>query len=298
VGVILVPVESVEEFKVSISNQTSDFNNSSGMLVQLVTKRASNEYHGYLYIFYFDTVLGAANSWSNNHTPVATVYTHHFQPPRSFWRSLWRTGLVQGIPGREMVFLFQLRGPAVSQRRAVHRKKRAIGCDARRRDSGSQCSPDQLTLRRAGKLTLHVATAEGSELRPLGESIDVGGAADWSRDGQWIVTGATDANSAGIFKIPVSGCIPVRLATGQASNPVWSPAGNLIAYARENVGFYPPLLAVRADGTPVKLPSIEVLREGVRVRFLPDGSGLIYMQGPASAQNLWLLDLATMKSGN
>ena len=161
-------------------------------------------------------------------------------------------------------------------------------------------SPDgervAIPLRRSGKFTLHVATAEGNELRPLGESIDISGAADWSRDGQWIVTGGTDAQSAGVFKIPVSGGIPVRLTTGEASNPVWSPAGNLIVYAGKNVGFFAPLLAVRPDGTPVKLPSIELLREGVRVRFLPNGSGLVYLQGLPSAQNLWLLDLATMKT--
>ena len=153
-----------------------------------------------------------------------------------------------------------------------------------------------IALRRSGKLTLHTATAEGNELRPLGESIDISGAADWSRDGQWIVTGGTDTNSPGIFKIPVSGGMPVRLATGKASNPVWSPAGDLIVYSGENVGFYAPLLAVRPDGTPVKLPLIEVLREGVRVRFLPNGSGLVYMQGLPSEQNLRLLDLATMKT--
>ena len=153
-----------------------------------------------------------------------------------------------------------------------------------------------IALPRSGKLTLHLATAEGNELRPLGESIDISGAADWSRDGQWIVAGGTDTHSPGVFKIPVSGGMPVRLTTGLASNPVWSPAGDLIVYAGENVGFYAPLLAVRPDGTPVKLPSIQVLREGVRVRFLPDASGLVYMQGPPSAQNLWLLDLATMKT--
>jgi Carboxypeptidase regulatory-like domain len=70
-GVIPTPVESIEEFKVSTSNQTSDFNNSSGMQVQLVTKRGSNRYHGSLYMFYFDTTLGAANSWTNNHTPFS-----------------------------------------------------------------------------------------------------------------------------------------------------------------------------------------------------------------------------------
>jgi Tol biopolymer transport system component len=153
-----------------------------------------------------------------------------------------------------------------------------------------------IALRRGGKLTLHLATAEGNELRPLGESIDISGAADWSSDGKWIVTGGTDTHSPGVFKIPVNGGIPVRLTTGEASNPVWSPAGDLIVYAGQNVGFFAPLLAVRPDGTPVKLPSIEVLREGVRVRFLPNGSGLVYMQGLPSAQTLWLLDLATMTS--
>jgi Tol biopolymer transport system component len=153
-----------------------------------------------------------------------------------------------------------------------------------------------IALRRGGKLTLHLATAEGTELRPVAESIDISGAADWSRDGQWIVTGGTDAHSPGVFKIPVTGGAPVRLTTGEASNPVWSPSGNLIVYAGQNVGFFAPLLAVRSDGTPVMLPSIEVLREGVRARFLPSGSGLVYMQGLPSEQSLWLLDLATMKS--
>jgi Tol biopolymer transport system component len=145
-------------------------------------------------------------------------------------------------------------------------------------------------------LTLHLATAEGSELRPLAESRNISGAADWSRDGQWIVTGGTDTRGPGVFKIPVGGGMPVRLTNGEASNPVWSPAGNLIVYAGENVGFFAPLLAVRPDGTPVKLPSIEVLREGVRARFLPNGSGLVYLQGLPSAQNFWVLNLATMKT--
>jgi len=153
-----------------------------------------------------------------------------------------------------------------------------------------------ISLRRNGKLTLHLATSEGSQLQPLAESIDTRGAADWSPDGQWIVTGGTVTDSPGVFKIPVNGGKPVRLTTGQASNPVWSPAGNLIVYAGENVGFFSPLLAVRPDGTPVKLPSIEVLREGIRARFLPDGSGLVHMKGLLSEQSFWLLDLATMKS--
>ncbi|MGA2198090.1 MAG: carboxypeptidase-like regulatory domain-containing protein, partial [Bryobacteraceae bacterium] len=68
-GVIPTPIESIEEFKVSVSNQTSDFNNSSGAQIQMVTKRGTNQFHGAAYGWYFDTKVGSANSWSNNHTP-------------------------------------------------------------------------------------------------------------------------------------------------------------------------------------------------------------------------------------
>ena len=58
-----------------------------------------------------------------------------------------------------------------------------------------------------------------------------------------------------------------------------------------------PLLAVHADGTPAKLPEINVQREGERARFLPDGTGLVYMLGSTLAgQDFWLLDLGTMRS--
>jgi len=89
---------------------------------------------------------------------------------------------------------------------------------------------------------------------------------------------------------------PVRLVAGQALNPVWSPDGTLIVYAGTNVRTFAPLLAVRPDGTSVKLPEIDLRRSGERVRFLPDGKSLIYMQSLLTSQDFWLLDLASMKS--
>ncbi|MGA7237491.1 MAG: carboxypeptidase-like regulatory domain-containing protein [Bryobacteraceae bacterium] len=68
-GVIPTPIESIEEFKVSVSNQTSDFNNSSGGQIQMATKRGSNQFHGSAYTYYYDNAIGQANSWTNNHTP-------------------------------------------------------------------------------------------------------------------------------------------------------------------------------------------------------------------------------------
>ena len=64
-GVVPTPVESIEEVKVNVSNQTADFNSSGGSQVQMVTKRGTNQYHGSLYEYYLDTKIGQANTWDN-----------------------------------------------------------------------------------------------------------------------------------------------------------------------------------------------------------------------------------------
>ena len=158
-------------------------------------------------------------------------------------------------------------------------------------------SPDgrrvAVVLRRLGKLSLQIVSADGSASQALTESIDVRGAPDWSPDAKWIVTGGSDAQGEGLFKIPVDGGAPVRLVEGPALNPAWSPDGNLIVYAGLNVAISAPLLAVRPDGTAVDLPPLMIRREGERYRFMPDGKSLVYMQGFSSSQDFWLLDLAT-----
>ena len=161
-------------------------------------------------------------------------------------------------------------------------------------------SPDggrvAIVLRRNGKRQLHVLSSDGAELQPIAEGIVAQGSSCWSPDGRWIVTGGSDATGPGLFKIPLDGGSPVRLVAGEALNPVWSPDGSLIVYAGTNVRTFAPLLAVRPDGTSVKLPEIILRRLGERVRFLPDGKSLIYMGGLLVSQDFWLLDLASMKS--
>ena len=153
-----------------------------------------------------------------------------------------------------------------------------------------------LVLRRNGRLRLHVLSAEGGEMRALAETLDVRGAASWSPDGKWMVVRANEDGKPGLFKVPADGGKPIRLTTGVALNPVWSPDGNLIAYAGPNVSAFAPLLAMRADGTSVRLPPIQLRRDGERIRFSPDGNALIYMQGELRAQDFWRLDLTTMKA--
>ncbi|MGO9259000.1 MAG: carboxypeptidase-like regulatory domain-containing protein [Bryobacteraceae bacterium] len=72
-GAVPTPIESVEEFKISTSGQTADFNGSSGSQVQMATKRGSNAFHGAGYEFYYASDVGAANNWDANHTPSGNL---------------------------------------------------------------------------------------------------------------------------------------------------------------------------------------------------------------------------------
>jgi hypothetical protein len=150
-----------------------------------------------------------------------------------------------------------------------------------------------ISLQQKGKRVLHVLSADGAEMKPLTNTIDVRGASAWSPDGKWIAIGGNDAGGQGLFKVPVDGGPPIRLAAGPALDPAWSPDGTWIVYTGRNVSSMAPLLGVRPDGTKVDLPPIQVLRDGQRVRFLPNGTGLVYMQGEQVSQDFWLLNLTT-----
>jgi Tol biopolymer transport system component len=153
-----------------------------------------------------------------------------------------------------------------------------------------------LVLRKSGKQTLWLLGSDGTPLPPIGASLDIRGTPAWSSDSKWVVTGGVDAKGQGLFKVPAAGGDVVRLVSGNALNPVWSPDGTLIVYAGTNTGGIEPLLAVRPDGTPVELPPIRLSPAGERMRFTPDGKSLVYMQGTFRAQDFWLLDLATKTS--
>ena len=74
-GVMPTPVDSVEEFKVATTNQTADFNNSSGMQVAIVTKRGTNSWHGTAYEYYLDNNF-SANTWENKQSGTAVPDWH------------------------------------------------------------------------------------------------------------------------------------------------------------------------------------------------------------------------------
>jgi Tol biopolymer transport system component len=151
-----------------------------------------------------------------------------------------------------------------------------------------------LIARREGKRHLVIVSADGRSSRTLAASLDIEGAAgqstaDWSPDGTSIVAGGRDARGPGLFIIPVDGGVPLRIVTGRAVNPLWSPDGALIVYAGKFFTGQVQLFGVRPDGTPVDLPPVRARPGGYR--FLPDGTGLVYLPFIPSL-DFWLFDFA------
>ena len=160
-------------------------------------------------------------------------------------------------------------------------------------------SPDgtqvAIVVNRDRKLRLLVMTTDGTNVRTLGPSIEIQGsgnqgALDWSRDGTWIVVAGRDAQGPGVFRIPIDGSAPVRLVSGDVTNPVCSPDGTMIVYGGAVVGGRVPILAVRPNGQPVELRNV-LMRLGGGHRFAPDGT-LVYLPRGQSL-DFWRLDLAT-----
>jgi hypothetical protein len=77
-GVMPTPIDSIEEFKVSTTNQTADFNSSAGSQVSMVTKRGTNAWHGTAYEYYLDNNWSANTFDNNSSNPAVPVPSFHY----------------------------------------------------------------------------------------------------------------------------------------------------------------------------------------------------------------------------
>jgi hypothetical protein len=66
-GVLRIPLESLQEFRVTTTNSNADAGRSSGAQVTLVTKTGTNKLHGSLYE-YNRSDIGQANDWFNKNS--------------------------------------------------------------------------------------------------------------------------------------------------------------------------------------------------------------------------------------
>jgi Tol biopolymer transport system component len=149
------------------------------------------------------------------------------------------------------------------------------------------------SYRRQGTTRVYVMNANGTNVRPLVDSLDVRGPASWSADGKWVVVAANEGEGTRLFRIPVDGGQPVRLLDALAEQPVWSPDGRFILYTELLAAGSNEIKATTPDGVPVPIP-FRRLGAGILTsyRFLPDGKAIIALEGAlGSSQNFFRIDL-------
>src|SRR5271155_77340 len=68
VPVIPISVETIEEFRVGVTNNNASFQRSEGGQINIISKTGTNQYHGAVYWYHQNSALNA-NTWDNGHTP-------------------------------------------------------------------------------------------------------------------------------------------------------------------------------------------------------------------------------------
>jgi len=68
VPIIPISVETIEEFRVGVTNNNASFQRSEGGQINIISKTGTNSFHGAAYWYHQNSVFNA-NTWDNGHTP-------------------------------------------------------------------------------------------------------------------------------------------------------------------------------------------------------------------------------------
>jgi hypothetical protein len=221
-GVMPTPIDSVEEFKVSTTNQTADFNSSAGSQVSIVTKRGTNSWHGTGYEYYLDNNWSANTFQNNSAVPVIGVPDYHYS----------RFGVAGGGPlvsrdilgGKTYIFAnyegFRWPNSETISRDVPSASMRAgllvFGC-ANNASSLSQCNVYNLN---PTPVTYQGVVYAGTSLDPRGIGINSVVSQMWTKEPLPNTTGCNgltlcDTNLAGIGNV---GVFTGNMAVPQSSN--------------------------------------------------------------------------------
>jgi len=144
-----------------------------------------------------------------------------------------------------------------------------------------------------GRTRLWVMDDDGTNVRALTQSMELRGAPAWAPDGKSITVAAEHDGAPRLFRVSLGGRATVPLLSEHSIDPTWSPDGRFLAYSGPDVGTTFPVKAATADGRPYPIPNLTLPRGARRLRFLPDGRGLIVLRGEIEHKNFWLIDLDT-----
>jgi eukaryotic-like serine/threonine-protein kinase len=142
---------------------------------------------------------------------------------------------------------------------------------------------------------LAIATGELKQIT-RGRDIEKGSC---TPDGKWLVYNDTQLNDAAghIFKVPIDGGVAIELAHGTEFDPVVSPNGQLIAYAKtvgQGTGMQSKILLQKLeDATITKEIELPPTYSWQKLGWSPDGNALTFVHSTTgNVQNVYMLPLA------
>src|SRR6266404_1115943 len=83
VPIVPIGVDSIEEFRVGVTNNNASFGRASGGQISVISKGGTNTFHGSAYWYHQNSVLNA-NAWDNNANKIAKQPQHDNRAGASF----------------------------------------------------------------------------------------------------------------------------------------------------------------------------------------------------------------------
>ncbi len=192
--------------------------------------------------------------------------------------NIWKLNLKTAGPGREAPQTQVVSSSRLDQRPALSPNGRQLAFESTR----------------SGFMEVWVADLQSGQTRRLTNLASSSGSPRWSPNGEWIVFDSRASGRPGIFKIAVSGGVPVPLtASNQASDvlPVWSADGKSIYFSSDRSGEYRIWQIPEAGGDAVQITNSKATAPEVSA----DGEFLYFLKESFVDSALWRKSLSSGK---
>lgn len=115
-----------------------------------------------------------------------------------------------------------------------------------------------------------------------------------SADGKWVIYTATNSSRFTLWKVPIDGGKPEQITDHLSQWPVVSPDGKYIAcwYRQQPASPWQVAIIPFGGGQPEKMMSLPPTADtSIPVRWMPDGSGISYVDTRNGVSNIWVLPI-------